>query len=99
MVLCLVAYQNLIFGKIWVGDPFASVSTTTNVICGVLVVIAWYIESFWVLFESCMANGGEISTTQIVPIHEELVHADLLVIYLGLVACISSVALYCNLRV
>ncbi|GMF44107.1 unnamed protein product [Phytophthora fragariaefolia] len=89
-VLCLVAYQNARTGKLWIGDPFASVSTAGFVLRGVFVVISWYLNSFWMLFEYCMSNGGQISKTQIVRVHTELVHADILVVYLGLVGLLSS---------
>ncbi|EGZ18275.1 hypothetical protein PHYSODRAFT_502265 [Phytophthora sojae] len=90
-VLCLVAYQNARAGKLWIGDPFASVSTAGLVSRGVLVVISWYLNSFWMLFEYCLSIGGQISKTQIVRVHTELVHADVLVVYLSLVGLLSSV--------
>ncbi|KAE8970657.1 hypothetical protein PR001_g27135 [Phytophthora rubi] len=89
-VLCLVAYQNARTGKLWIGDPFASVSTAGLVSRGVLVVLSWYLNSFWMLFEFCMSIGGQISKTQIVRVHTELVHADVLVVYLSLVGLLSS---------
>ncbi|KAE9125430.1 hypothetical protein PF005_g6214 [Phytophthora fragariae] len=77
-------------GKLWIGDPFASVSTAGLVSRGVLVVLSWYLNSFWMLFEFCMSIGGQISKTQIVRVHTELVHADVLVVYLSLVGLLSS---------
>ncbi|ETP53626.1 hypothetical protein F442_01493 [Phytophthora nicotianae P10297] len=91
IVLCLVAFQNARSGKLWIGDPFASVSTTTLVTRGVLVVISWYLNSFWMLFEFCLSIAGKISKTQIVRVHTELVHADVLVVYLSLVGLLSSI--------
>jgi hypothetical protein len=89
-VLCLVTYHNLRSGKVWIGDPFASVSTAALVTRGALVVLSWYLNSFWMLFEFCLMLGGKISKTQIVRVHEELVHADVMVVYLGLVSLLSS---------
>ncbi|KAK1942824.1 hypothetical protein P3T76_005461 [Phytophthora citrophthora] len=91
IVLCIMAYQNARMGKFWIGDPFASVSTASLFSRGVLVVISWYLNSFWMLFEFCMAIGGKISKTQIVRVHTELVHADVLVVYLSLVGVLSSI--------
>ncbi|KAF1779420.1 hypothetical protein GQ600_10122 [Phytophthora cactorum] len=91
IVLCLVALQNARSGKLWIGDPFASVSTATLVTRGILVVISWYLNSFWMLFEFCLSIAGKISKTQIVRVHTELVHADVLVVYLSLVGLLSSI--------
>ncbi|KAG2785197.1 hypothetical protein PC129_g11310 [Phytophthora cactorum] len=91
IVLCLVALQNARSGKLWIGDPFASVSTATLVTRGLLVVISWYLNSFWMLFEFCLSIAGKISKTQIVRVHTELVHADVLVVYLSLVGLLSSI--------
>lgn len=40
VVLSLVTYQNFKAGKIWLGDPFSSVSTTTLVTRAALVLIS-----------------------------------------------------------
>jgi hypothetical protein len=90
MVLFLVSYQNARAGKVWIGDPFASVSTTTLVTRGILVVVSWYVNSFWTLFELAMSNAASLSDSQVVHVHVELVHADVLVVYFGLVSLISS---------
>ncbi|EGZ26236.1 hypothetical protein PHYSODRAFT_327150 [Phytophthora sojae] len=60
------------------------------VLRGVLVVISWYLNSFWTLFEFAMSNAAIVSGTDIVRVHRELVHADVLVVYLGLVALLSA---------
>ncbi|OWZ12876.1 hypothetical protein PHMEG_00013889 [Phytophthora megakarya] len=91
IVLGLVMYQNIRRGKMWIGDPFASVSTATLVMRGVLVMISWYLNSFWMLFEFCMATAGAISKTQIVRVHTDLVHADVLVVYISLVCLVSAI--------
>ncbi|EGZ26224.1 hypothetical protein PHYSODRAFT_327139 [Phytophthora sojae] len=91
VVLFLVMYQNFLAGKIWIGDPFASFSTTTVILRGAIVVVTWYVNSFWTLFEFAMSNAAILSGTEIIRVHEELVHADVLVVYLSVVAIISSV--------
>ncbi|RLN50313.1 hypothetical protein BBJ28_00010779 [Nothophytophthora sp. Chile5] len=90
-VLFLVMYHNLRAGKIWIGDPFASVSNTALVLRGLLVALSWYVNAFWTLNEFCVSNASILSGTQVVRIHPELVHADVIVMYLCLVGVISYV--------
>lgn len=90
VVLSIISYHNFRAGKIWIGDPFASVSTTTFVVRGVLVLVSWYTDAFWSIFELAMANGAAMSENEIVYLHKELVYADVLVGYLGLVGILSS---------
>ncbi|GMF40229.1 unnamed protein product [Phytophthora fragariaefolia] len=90
IVLCIVSYHNFRTGKIWIGDPFASISTATFVGRGILVLISWYVDSFWSVFELAMSNGALLSGNETVFIHKELVYADVLVLYLGLVGLLSS---------
>jgi hypothetical protein len=90
-VLLLVAIQNFRSGKLWIGDPFAYVSTASFVMRGVLVLLSWYVNSFWTLFEFALSNAAVISGTDVVRIHKELAHADVLVVYLGLVALLSAI--------
>ncbi|KAE8903844.1 hypothetical protein PF005_g6215 [Phytophthora fragariae] len=89
LVLFLVTYQNIRAGKIWVGAPFASTSTATFVTRGILVVVSWYVNSFWTLFEFALSNAAILSGAEGVYVHKELVHADVLVVYLGVVAFLS----------
>ncbi|ETI55804.1 hypothetical protein F443_01557 [Phytophthora nicotianae P1569] len=91
IILLLVTYQNIRVGKIWIGAPFAAVSTTTLVSRGFLVMISWYVNSFWTLYEFALSNAAKLSGNEIVHVHKELVHADVLVVYLGIVAFLSWV--------
>ncbi|KAG3130124.1 hypothetical protein PI124_g20885 [Phytophthora idaei] len=86
IILSLVTYQNIRVGKIWIGAPFASVSTATLVSRGLLVVVSWYVNSFWTLYEFALSNAAKLSGNEVVHVHKELVHADVLVVYLGIVA-------------
>ncbi|KAJ8548704.1 hypothetical protein ON010_g10968 [Phytophthora cinnamomi] len=90
-VLLLVVYQNFITGRIWIGDPFASTSTAIFILRGILVMVTWYVNSFWNLYEFALCNAALLSGSEIVRVHEEMVHADVLVVYLSIVAIISSV--------
>ncbi|KAJ8533259.1 hypothetical protein ON010_g13995 [Phytophthora cinnamomi] len=89
LVLFLVTYQNIRAGKIWIGAPFASTSTATFVSRGILVMISWYVNSLWTLFEFALSNAAKLSGSEAVYVHKELVHADVLVVYLSVVAFLS----------
>ncbi|GMF12145.1 unnamed protein product [Phytophthora lilii] len=91
VVLLFVTYQKFHTGKIWLGDPFASISTTTLVTRGVLVILSWSLDSFWSLNEYAMSRAAMLTGSQSVRVHKELVHADIMVIFLSLVAFISAI--------
>jgi hypothetical protein len=91
VVVFLIAYHNFRLGKLWLGDPFSSVSTASLVLRGVLVLVSWYVNSFWTLYEFALSNAAIISEADVVRVHKELVHADVLVVYLGLVALLSGI--------
>ncbi|KAJ8558755.1 hypothetical protein ON010_g8695 [Phytophthora cinnamomi] len=82
-VLLLVMYQHFTTGKIWIGDPFASTSTTIFVLRGLLVMATWFVNSFWNLYEFALCNAALLSGSEIVRVHEEMVHADVLVHFPG----------------
>ncbi|KAE8992864.1 hypothetical protein PF010_g18119 [Phytophthora fragariae] len=88
-VLSIVVFRNLSVGKIWVGDAFASVSNGTLMTRGLLVMASWYVNEYWTLVEFCISNANDISGTQSVPIHKELAHADLLVMFLSIIGLIG----------
>ncbi|KAG6612565.1 uncharacterized protein IUM83_03248 [Phytophthora cinnamomi] len=88
-VLSIVVFRNLRMGKIWIGDAFASVSNGTLMMRGLLVMASWYVNEYWTLVEFCLANANDISGTQKIPIHSELAHADLLVMFLSIIGIIG----------
>ncbi|KAE9008706.1 hypothetical protein PR003_g17402 [Phytophthora rubi] len=91
VVLFLVTYQKIQSGKIWIGDPFASTSTATLVVRGILVLVSWVIDSFWSINEFAMSRAAVLAGAQSIRIHTEMMHADLLVIYFCLASFLSSV--------
>ncbi|GMF36366.1 unnamed protein product [Phytophthora lilii] len=91
VVLLLVTYQKLRSGKLWLGDPFAFISTATLVKRGVLVLLSWAIDSFWSINEFAMSRAALIAGSPPVYVHKELMHADLFNVYLCLVGFLSSV--------
>ncbi|CEG41476.1 hypothetical protein L915_01473 [Plasmopara halstedii] len=92
VIVAIVSYQKIKVGKIWIGDPFSSVSTLAFVSRGFLVVISWYINAFWTLREYALMNAATLSRTEPIHVHEELVHCDVLVVFLGFVAFLSWLA-------
>ncbi|GMF34528.1 unnamed protein product [Phytophthora lilii] len=88
-VLAIVVFRNLRMGKIWIGDAFASVSNGTLMMRGLLVGASWYVNEYWTLVEFSLANANELAGSQRVPIHSELAHADLLVMFLSIIGLIG----------
>ncbi|GMF20399.1 unnamed protein product [Phytophthora lilii] len=91
IVLVLVTYQKICSGKVWIGDPFASLSTASLVLRGVLVVISWCLDSFWSVNEYAMSRAAMITGSQVVRVHKEVMHADIMVVFLALVGFLSSI--------
>ncbi|EGZ26242.1 hypothetical protein PHYSODRAFT_486181 [Phytophthora sojae] len=88
-VLSIVVFRNLPVGKIWVGDAFASVSNGTLMMRGLLVMASWYVNEYWTLVEFCLSNANDISGKQRVPVHAQLAHADLMVMFLSIIGLIG----------
>ncbi|KAF4146927.1 hypothetical protein GN958_ATG03914 [Phytophthora infestans] len=88
-VLSIVVFRNLRIGKIWIGDAFASVSNGTLMMRGLLVMASWYVNEFWTLVEFCLPGANAISGSQTIPVHSELSHADLLVMFLSIIGLIG----------
>ncbi|KAG2511633.1 hypothetical protein BBO99_00008458 [Phytophthora kernoviae] len=88
-VLSIVVFRNLRMGKIWIGDAFASVSNGTLMMRGFLVLASWRVNEYWTLLEFCLSNANTISGIQQVPMHQELSHADLMVMFLSIIGLIG----------
>ncbi|EGZ26239.1 hypothetical protein PHYSODRAFT_484074 [Phytophthora sojae] len=91
-VLALIVYRNVREGKVWVGDAFAALSNSTLMIRGLLVFASWYVNGEWTLLEFCISNANDLTGTQLVPIHSEIVHADLMVMFLSLFGLVGHIA-------
>lgn len=89
-VLFIVMYRNFRQGKIWVGDAFASISNSL-LLRGAMVLISWQINEFWTLKEFCLANGNDLTGAQVLYIHPELMHADLMNVYLSFVSVLGYI--------
>lgn len=90
-VLMLIVYQNARDGKVWVGDAFASLSNTILIVRGILVFFSWIVNGEWTLLEFCISNANDLTGTQLVPIHSEIVHADLMVMFLSLFGLVGHI--------
>ncbi|GMF66263.1 unnamed protein product [Phytophthora lilii] len=91
IVLLLVTYQKFRTGKIWIGDPFASVSTASLVMRGILIFVSWVLDSFWSINEYAMSRAAMITDSPPVRVHKEIMQADILVIFLSLVGFLSAI--------
>lgn len=47
-VLLVLVYRKFLVGRIWIGDPFASISTTLFN-RGLLLLVSWGIDRFWTM--------------------------------------------------
>ncbi|KAG3112755.1 hypothetical protein PI124_g6223 [Phytophthora idaei] len=90
-VLALIVYRNVRDGKVWIGDSFASLSNSTLMVRGLLVFVSWYVNGEWTLLEFCISNANDLTGTQLVPIHSEIVHADLMVMFLSLFGLVGHI--------
>jgi hypothetical protein len=90
IVLFLVMYHKFHSGKVWIGDPFASVSTANLVMRGVLVILSCFLDSFWSVNEYAMSRASMLTGSQTVLVHKEIMHADIMVVFMSLVGFISA---------
>ncbi|CEG43002.1 uncharacterized protein PHALS_13228 [Plasmopara halstedii] len=90
-VLMLIVYRKACDGKVWIGDSFASLSNSTLIVRGLLVFFSWIVNGKWTLLEFCISNANDLTGTQLVPIHSEIVHADLMVMFLSLFGLVGHI--------
>ncbi|KAJ0412898.1 hypothetical protein ATCC90586_002528 [Pythium insidiosum] len=89
-VLLIVVYRNARKLHVWVGDAFTSVAATIY-LRGLLVLVTWYINNFWTLMEFCLQEGNESAGLQRIFAYPEILHADLLTIFLTMTALFGVV--------
>ncbi|GAB9467511.1 Transmembrane protein [Globisporangium polare] len=82
LVLVLVVYRNVQAGKFWIGDAFVAISTKLQ-IRGALVLLSWYLNGFWSVFEFCVRDSYRVLGLDL-NIYEDIMRADLLGLYLSL---------------
>ncbi|KAF1790708.1 P-loop containing nucleoside triphosphate hydrolase [Phytophthora cactorum] len=90
IVLFLVTYQKFRSGKVWIGDPFSSISTADLVLRGFLVLFSCFLDNFWSVNEYAMSRASMLTGSQTVRVHKAIMHADIMAIFLSLVGFISA---------
>lgn len=81
VILLVVIYRNWQVGKLWVGDAFSPIANTL-MLRGACVLIAWCVDGFWTVTEHCMAVGYAITGNEEVFVHNSIMHADLMTVFL-----------------
>ncbi|RLN93161.1 hypothetical protein BBJ28_00008438 [Nothophytophthora sp. Chile5] len=89
-LLSFLVFRSFRHGQIWIGDAFASISSSL-LYRGVYVVISNHLNGYWTLTEFCVALGSTVANLPPIHYYPEMVHADMLTIYLNLVGVISYV--------
>lgn len=90
LVLKIVIYHSLQQGKIWIGNAFASISNSL-MLRGALVLASWRINEFWTLKEFCLESASRMTENQFIYIQEEIMHADLLNVYMSFATVLGYV--------
>ncbi|ETI51375.1 hypothetical protein L916_05087 [Phytophthora nicotianae] len=90
-VLSFVMYRRICKGHIWVGDAF---STISNMLLyrGILVIICNHMNGYWTVTKMCISVGDSITGLHAIYYRPELVHADLLSIFLNVASFLSYLA-------
>ncbi|DAZ93628.1 TPA: hypothetical protein N0F65_007962 [Lagenidium giganteum] len=89
VILMILTYNNLRMGKLWLGEPFVAISTKMLFRC-LLVLFSWLLDAFWSLTEFVMSDASELSSAPNMFIEEDIMHADLLTIYLSVVGVLAN---------
>ncbi|KAG7379283.1 hypothetical protein PHYPSEUDO_008779 [Phytophthora pseudosyringae] len=87
-VLSFVIYRRLRMGHIWVGDAFATISNML-LYRGVIVLVCTQLNGYWTVTKMCISIGDSITEQHAIYYKPELVHADLLAVYLNLASVLS----------
>ncbi|RLN50315.1 hypothetical protein BBJ28_00010780 [Nothophytophthora sp. Chile5] len=89
-LLSFLVFRSFRHNQIWIGDAFASISSSL-LYRGVYVLISNHLNGYWTLTEFCVALGSTVANFPPIHYYPEMVHADMLTIYLNLVGVISYV--------
>ncbi|KAJ0404284.1 hypothetical protein ATCC90586_001441 [Pythium insidiosum] len=90
VVLLLVSFRNVMrVGTYWLGDSFVAVSTSL-VWRGLLVILSWVLNKAWALREFGLYDGSLLSAAPDYFCYEQIMHADLITLYLSIVGLIGK---------
>eukprot|EP00644_Phytophthora_capsici_P012643 jgi/Phyca11/113252/e_gw1.23.348.1 len=90
-VLAFVIFRRLRKGHLWVGDAFATISNML-LYRGLIILICNHLNGYWTITKMCISIGDSITAQHAIYYKPELVHADLLSIYLNLASGLSYLA-------
>lgn len=90
-VLVFVIFRRMRMGHIWVGDAF---STISNMLLyrGLIVIVCNHLNGYWTITKMCISVGDSITGLHTIYYRPELVHADLLAIFLNVASVLSYLA-------
>ncbi|KAG6969973.1 hypothetical protein JG688_00005084 [Phytophthora aleatoria] len=90
-VLLFVMYRCIRKGHFWVGDAF---STISNMLLyrGLIVLLCNHLNGYWTVTKMCISVGDSITGLHAIYYRPELVHADLLAIFLNVASFLSYIA-------
>ncbi|TMW66150.1 hypothetical protein Poli38472_003915 [Pythium oligandrum] len=91
LVLCVATYRNFRAGKLWIGDAFVALSSS-QLVNAVAVLISWYVDEFWSLYEYCYNAGYTLLDLPPRMTYEDIMRADLLTLFLGAGGIIGSIS-------
>lgn len=83
LILLLITLQKLRLGKLWIGDAFVSVYNTL-LLRGVFVLISWFMNDFWGVFEFCLSDAITFSYMESTTVFPSVIKADLRSIYISI---------------
>ncbi|KAL3667475.1 hypothetical protein V7S43_007696 [Phytophthora oleae] len=87
-LLLFLVYRSILQKHFWIGDAFASISNAL-LYRGIYVVISNHVNGYWTLTEFCLALADSVGGNSTVKYRPEMVHADMLTIYLNIVSVMS----------
>ena len=89
LVLLMISFHNVRAGRFWLGDSFVAISKSL-VFRGVLVLLSWVFNKGWALMEFCLYDAARVSDVPDYVIKEEIMHADLMTVYISLVGVVGK---------
>ncbi|KAG1706746.1 hypothetical protein DVH05_027599 [Phytophthora capsici] len=90
-VLSFVMYRRMRMGHFWVGDAFSTISSML-LYRGLIVIVCNHMNGYWTVSKMCISIGDSITGLHAIYYRPELVHADLMAIFLNVVSILSYLA-------
>ncbi|KAK1940094.1 hypothetical protein P3T76_008417 [Phytophthora citrophthora] len=90
-VLSFVMYRRMRMGHFWVGDAFSTISGML-LYRGLIVIVCNHMNGYWTVSKMCISIGDSITGLHAIYYRPELVHADLLSIFLNVTSILCYLA-------